>query len=177
MLLQQMFIENAKQNLQKIAIHDKATGKDLPYARMLIGALILSEKFKKYKGEHIGIMVPTSAGAHLSVLGALMSGKVPVMINYSTGALDNCEYAQEKCSFRTIITSKKLLTKAAIVPPIDFLSTQGLKGFPPNLDSPTKDAKGSDMVINNIPMISAAGLVFQNNSTRIKNESGKYTVP
>jgi acyl-[acyl-carrier-protein]-phospholipid O-acyltransferase/long-chain-fatty-acid--[acyl-carrier-protein] ligase len=116
MLLQQMFIENAKQNLQKIAIHDKATGKDLPYARMLIGALILSEKFKKYKGEHIGIMVPTSAGAHLSVLGALMSGKVPVMINYSTGALDNCEYAQEKCSFRTIITSKKLLQKLNIEP-------------------------------------------------------------
>ena len=40
-----------------------------------------------------------------------MSGKIPVMINYSTGARENSIYAQEKCSFKTIITSKKLLEK------------------------------------------------------------------
>ena len=59
----------------------------------------------------IGIMVPTSAGCMLSVLGVLMAGKVPVMINYSTGAANNAEYAQKKCGFKTIITSKALLEK------------------------------------------------------------------
>jgi acyl-[acyl-carrier-protein]-phospholipid O-acyltransferase/long-chain-fatty-acid--[acyl-carrier-protein] ligase len=40
-----------------------------------------------------------------------MSGRIPVMINYSTGAADNCRYAQDKCDFKTIITSKALLEK------------------------------------------------------------------
>jgi acyl-[acyl-carrier-protein]-phospholipid O-acyltransferase/long-chain-fatty-acid--[acyl-carrier-protein] ligase len=55
--------------------------------------------------------VPTSAGCVLATIGALMSGRIPVMINYSTGAESNAKYAQKKCKFRTIITSKALLEK------------------------------------------------------------------
>ena len=40
-----------------------------------------------------------------------MSGRIPVMINYSTGAEANARYAQKKCKFKTIITSKALLEK------------------------------------------------------------------
>ena len=56
-------------------------------------------------------MIPTSAGCALSILGTFMSGKTPVMINYSTGAANNALYAQKKCNFKTIITSKALLEK------------------------------------------------------------------
>jgi len=116
MQLHQKFVEVAKKQAKKIAVYDKATGKDLSYDRMLIAALILAGRFKKYKGKYLGIMVPTSAGCLLSTIGALMAGKIPVMINYSTGAHDNSIYAQEKCSFKTIITSKKLLDKLNVEP-------------------------------------------------------------
>ncbi|MBN2461756.1 MAG: AMP-binding protein [Candidatus Cloacimonetes bacterium] len=116
MLLHHRFIEIAKKNAKKIAIYDQATGKDITYERMLLASLLLAKKFQKYKGHYLGIMVPTSAGCMLSILGALMSGKIPVMINYSTGARENSIYAQEKCSFKTIITSKKLLEKLNIEP-------------------------------------------------------------
>jgi len=56
-------------------------------------------------------MIPTSAGCALSILGTLMSGRTPVMINYSTGAANNAVYAQKKCNFKTIVTSKALLEK------------------------------------------------------------------
>ena len=56
-------------------------------------------------------MIPTSAGCALATVGALMSGRIPVMINYSTGAESNAKYAQKKCKFKTIITSKALLEK------------------------------------------------------------------
>jgi acyl-[acyl-carrier-protein]-phospholipid O-acyltransferase/long-chain-fatty-acid--[acyl-carrier-protein] ligase len=56
-------------------------------------------------------MIPTSAGCALATVGALMSGRIPVMINYSTGAEANAKYAQRKCKFKTIITSKALLEK------------------------------------------------------------------
>jgi acyl-[acyl-carrier-protein]-phospholipid O-acyltransferase/long-chain-fatty-acid--[acyl-carrier-protein] ligase len=101
----------AKKNAGKLAVIDKATGKNVTYSRALIGALILSSKFNKYDKGFIGIMIPTSAGCALATVGALMSGRIPVMINYSTGAEANAKFAQEKCKFKTIITSKALLEK------------------------------------------------------------------
>ncbi|HTX18828.1 MAG TPA: AMP-binding protein [Bacteroidota bacterium] len=111
MLLHHQFIQIAKQFESKLAIIDRTTNTRITYGRALIASLILSEKFKKYDEGFLGIMIPTSAGCALSVLGALMSGRTPVMINYSTGAASNAEYAQKKCAFKTIITSKALLEK------------------------------------------------------------------
>ncbi|MCP4311706.1 MAG: AMP-binding protein [Bacteroidetes bacterium] len=111
MLLHQQFVRNAKRYSKKFAIKDKTTKSEVTYGRALIGALILSKKFEAYDKGYIGIMIPTSAGCALATVGTLMSGRVPVMINYSTGAENNARFAQEKCNFKTIITSKALLDK------------------------------------------------------------------
>ncbi|MDZ7634265.1 MAG: hypothetical protein U5L72_07440 [Bacteroidales bacterium] len=111
MLLHHQFVRTAKKHASKLAVIDKTTGKSVTYGRALIGALILSSKFRKYDKGFIGIMIPTSAGAALANVGALMSGRIPVLINYSTGAEANARYAQKKCNFKTIITSKALLEK------------------------------------------------------------------
>lgn len=101
----------AKKHAKKLAIIDRTTEKRINYSTALIGALILNSKFKQYDEGFIGIMIPTSAGCALATVGALMSGRIPVMINYSTGAEANAKYAQTKCKFKTIITSKALLEK------------------------------------------------------------------
>jgi acyl-[acyl-carrier-protein]-phospholipid O-acyltransferase / long-chain-fatty-acid--[acyl-carrier-protein] ligase len=111
MLLHQQFVRMAKKHAGKLAIIDKTTGKNITYSTALIGALILSSKFQKYEKGFIGIMIPTSAGCALAIVGALMSGRIPVMINYSARAAENAKYAQKKCKFKTIITSKALLEK------------------------------------------------------------------
>ncbi|MDQ1297245.1 MAG: acyl-[acyl-carrier-protein]-phospholipid O-acyltransferase, partial [Bacteroidota bacterium] len=111
MILHHQFVYMAKKHAKKLAVKDKTTGKDVTYSRALIGSLILSSKFQKYDKGFIGIMIPTSAGCALATVGALMSGRIPVMINYSTGAEANVKYAQRKCKFRTVITSKSLLEK------------------------------------------------------------------
>ncbi len=109
--LHQRFIQVAKKYSGQIAVYDKATGNDYTYGRMLIASLILKEHIGKIREKYVGIMLPTSMGCMLGILGTLHNGKIPVMINYSTGAIDNCRYAREKCSFKTIITSRKLLEK------------------------------------------------------------------
>jgi acyl-[acyl-carrier-protein]-phospholipid O-acyltransferase / long-chain-fatty-acid--[acyl-carrier-protein] ligase len=114
--LHQRFIQVAQKRPSHIAVYDKATNQDYTYGRMLIAALILKEHFAKIKGKYVGIMLPNSMGCMLGIIGTLMNGKIPVMINYSTGAMDNCHYAREKCSFKTIITSKKLLEKLDLEP-------------------------------------------------------------
>ncbi|MEW5798415.1 MAG: AMP-binding protein [Bacteroidota bacterium] len=123
MVLHHKFIDTAKKYGSKMYIIDRTTNRRITYSRALIASLILSEKLRKYDPGFIGIMVPTSAGSILSILASLMSGRVPVMINYSTGAAANCEYAQKKCAFKTIITSKALLEKiqCPVVPGMVFL--------------------------------------------------------
>jgi acyl-[acyl-carrier-protein]-phospholipid O-acyltransferase/long-chain-fatty-acid--[acyl-carrier-protein] ligase len=111
MLLHQRFIETAKKNSSKIAFIDCSTGKKITYDKALIASLLLADEFKKYAKGYTGIMIPTSAGCALAVLGIIMSGRKPVMINYSTGADKNVQYAQKKCGFKTVITSKALLEK------------------------------------------------------------------
>ena len=111
MLLHQQFVRIAKQYETKLAIIDRTLSRRVTYKKALIGSLILTKKFEKYPEGFLGIMLPNSAGSVLAVLATLMSGRVPVMINYSTGAAANCEFAQKKCAFRTIITSKALCEK------------------------------------------------------------------
>ncbi len=111
MLLHHHFIEIAKKQRNKLAIHDHSTNKLLNYSKALIGALVLTSIIKKMDKGFIGIMIPTSAGCILTKIAVLMAGRIPVMINYSTGAEKNAKYAQNKCDFKTIITSKALLKK------------------------------------------------------------------
>jgi len=111
MLLHQQFVLKAKKNAKKTAVIDKTTGQSVTYSKALIGSLILKSRFEKYDKGFIGIMIPTSAGCALASVAALMSGRIPVMINYSTGAEANARYAQKKCNFKTIIASKALLDK------------------------------------------------------------------
>jgi acyl-[acyl-carrier-protein]-phospholipid O-acyltransferase/long-chain-fatty-acid--[acyl-carrier-protein] ligase len=110
-LLHHQFIDIAKQFSKKLAIHDFTTNRELTYSKVLIACLILTRFFRKQGKGFIGIMIPTSAGCILTKIAILMSGRIPVMINYSTGAEQNVKYAQSKCDFRTIITSKALLEK------------------------------------------------------------------
>lgn len=111
MLLHQQFVRVAKQNKQKMAIIDRSTGKRLDYGHALIGSLILARKYRRIDDDYVGVMIPTSAGCMLTVLALVMCGKVPVMINYSTGAADNIRYAQQRCGFKTVITSRGVLEK------------------------------------------------------------------
>jgi acyl-[acyl-carrier-protein]-phospholipid O-acyltransferase/long-chain-fatty-acid--[acyl-carrier-protein] ligase len=101
----------AKSKGDKLAFVDRSTGRRLSYSRTLIASLILRRKLDALNDGYIGIMVPTSAGCGLAILATLMAGKVPVMINYSTGAESNVRFAQERCGFTTVLTSRKVLEK------------------------------------------------------------------
>jgi acyl-[acyl-carrier-protein]-phospholipid O-acyltransferase/long-chain-fatty-acid--[acyl-carrier-protein] ligase len=111
MLLHHRFIEVAKKNGDKLFINDRTTGRKVTYGRALIASLIIADKLKQFEPGFIGVMIPNSAGAALAILGATFSGRVPVVINYSTGAEQNCVYARKKCDFKTIVTSRALLGK------------------------------------------------------------------
>ncbi|MDD4156966.1 MAG: AMP-binding protein, partial [Candidatus Cloacimonetes bacterium] len=72
--------------------------------------------FKNSKGRYIGLMIPPSSGCMIAMMSIIFAGKIPVLINYATGAINNSYYAQKKCTFKTIVTSKKLLEKLNLNP-------------------------------------------------------------
>ncbi len=111
MLLHHRFIDVAKRNGDKLFINDRTTGRKVTYARALVASLIIADKLKRFEQGFIGVMIPNSAGAALTILGATLGGRIPVIINYSTGAEQNCVFARKKCDFKTIVTSRALLGK------------------------------------------------------------------
>jgi acyl-[acyl-carrier-protein]-phospholipid O-acyltransferase/long-chain-fatty-acid--[acyl-carrier-protein] ligase len=143
--LHQRFIQTAKRFPQRIAVYDKATMQDYTYSKMLIASFILKEHIAKIKGKYVGILLPTGVGAMLTILGSLMKGKIPVMINYATGAIENCLYAREKCQFKTIITSKKLLDKLGLKPIDHMIFVEDI------LSSVTLRAKLKAALISKLP--------------------------
>lgn len=111
MTLHQHFIRVARHQGEKLAFIDRSADRRITYSRALIASLLLCDEFRQFGEGRTGVMVPTSAGCALTVLGLLMGGRIPVMINYSTGAAENAAYAQKKCDFETIVTSRALLEK------------------------------------------------------------------
>ncbi len=111
MLLHQHFVRTARKFSGKLAFVDMSADRRITYSRALTASLILAGKFREYEKGRVGIMIPTSAGCSLSILGVLMSGRTPVMINYSTGGDRSARYAQQKCGFKTVVTSRALLEK------------------------------------------------------------------
>jgi acyl-[acyl-carrier-protein]-phospholipid O-acyltransferase/long-chain-fatty-acid--[acyl-carrier-protein] ligase len=154
MILHHEFIRTAKNFSKKLAIVDRTTEKRIKYSKALIAALILGGKFKKYPEGFIGVMIPTSGGSFLATLGAVFAGKIPVMINYSTGAAENCEYAQNRCGFKTIVTSRALLEKinCRFVPGMICIEDiMQLIGFGDKIKAAIKSKLPIKMLINSLP--------------------------
>ena len=83
-MLQHRFIESAKKQPDKMAIIDRTTGRDVTYGRALLASLILARRFQKLERGRIGIMLPTSSGGALAIVGALMGGITPVSYTHLT---------------------------------------------------------------------------------------------
>lgn len=114
MSLHEEILKTAKKYKNNLAVIDSTTGKNYTYGSLVTASLLFSDIIKKEEDEFIGLMIPMSGGAFISLLATLISGKVPVMINYSTGAENNIKYARKKCGFKTVITSKKLCEKLGV---------------------------------------------------------------
>ncbi|MDH5632105.1 MAG: AMP-binding protein [Gammaproteobacteria bacterium] len=109
--LHECFVNAAHIYRKKLAFIDRTRNRRLTYTESLIGAIMMARELQKHDETYIGIMLPTSAGCGIAMIATLLAGKIPVMINYSTGAKENCLFAQHKCGLRTIVTSKALLEK------------------------------------------------------------------
>ena len=98
----------------RVAIEDPVSG-TLSYKRLLVGAAILGAKLMPMaqEGRPIGVMLPNANGAVVTILGLMTAGRVPAMINFTSGAaniLSGCKSAQ----IDTIVSSRAFIEKARL---------------------------------------------------------------
>jgi acyl-[acyl-carrier-protein]-phospholipid O-acyltransferase / long-chain-fatty-acid--[acyl-carrier-protein] ligase len=99
----------------RVAVEDPVTGA-LTYKRLLAGAAVLGAKLMPLapEGRAIGVMLPSANGAVVTILGLMTAGRVPAMINFTSGAaniLAACKAAQVD----TILTSRVFIEKGKLL--------------------------------------------------------------
>jgi len=106
------FVRRCLASPDDVVVADPLAGV-MTYRRMLVGASLLSRRFTKFQGLNVAILLPSSAAADLAFLALHLAGKLPVMLNWTTGAA-TLEAALKTAQVREVVTSQKLLDRLGI---------------------------------------------------------------
>ncbi|MDB6121688.1 MAG: AMP-dependent synthetase and ligase [Pedosphaera sp.] len=119
-------IETTHQRPKQIALED-ATRQPLTYRRLLVGADVLAHPLQtalSSSGEHVGILLPNVNALPVLIISLWHLGKVPAVLNFSTGAATMLACAQ-LAGVKQIITSRAFLERAKLK--IDPLTDAGIQ--------------------------------------------------
>ena len=96
------------------AFQDPVAG-TMTYKRALIGARVLGAKLMPLaaEGRAVGLMLPNSIGAVVSLFALMSAGKVVAMVNFSAGAA-NIRSAGTAGQFDTIVTSRAFIERGKL---------------------------------------------------------------
>lgn len=120
------FVQRVIERPNQIASADQVSGA-LTYRRLLVGADLMSRRFSSYQEKNVGVMLPASAVADLVFFGLHLAGKIPVMMNWTTGPA-NMAHGIQVTDTQRIITSKKLIDRLGIDPAgADYVFLEDLK--------------------------------------------------
>ena len=95
--------------------------------RLLTAAALMARRFATYPEPHVGVMLPASAAADVVFFGLHLAGKVPVMMNWTTGPAQ-LSHGIGVCDVRRVLTSKKLVDRLGIdIPGAECVFLEDLK--------------------------------------------------
>jgi acyl-CoA synthetase (AMP-forming)/AMP-acid ligase II/1-acyl-sn-glycerol-3-phosphate acyltransferase/acyl carrier protein len=106
------FVARALACPRDVAAADDMAGV-LAYDRLLIGALIMARRFEKLPGPNVGLMMPASVAADLALMGLYLAGKLPVVLNWTTGPA-NLEHAARLMKLGHVVTSQAFIDRTGI---------------------------------------------------------------
>ncbi|MFH1147481.1 MAG: AMP-binding protein [Pseudomonadota bacterium] len=104
-----VFLRQAGSGPDRIIVADQISG-EKRYRDLIAGILALRPQIEKMPGKYLGIMLPASVAAVVSYLAVLFSGKIPVMINWTTGPR-NILRPLDLVGVRHILTSRVLISR------------------------------------------------------------------
>ncbi len=94
----------------------------ITYGRVLMGSMILGRKLAALTGgqKAVGVLMPNANSTVLAFFGLMAFGKIPAMLNFSTGAV-NMSAACTAAEVRSIVTSRKFIEAGEMQGDIELL--------------------------------------------------------
>jgi long-chain-fatty-acid--[acyl-carrier-protein] ligase len=124
--LGEAFVNRALANPHDVADADDMAG-CLTYERMLVGALLFSTRFAKIPAANVGLMLPASVGGDIAFLALQLAGKLPVLLNWTTGPA-NLAHAARLMGLTHVVTSRKFLDRTGLaIEGVEMLFVEDLK--------------------------------------------------
>ena len=98
--------------------------KPLNYNEFILNSFVLGRMIRKFtkQSEKIGLLLPNSVGGVVTFFALQAFGRVPAMLNFSTGVA-NMQSACKTADLKTILTSKRFIEMAKLESVIDALSS------------------------------------------------------
>ena len=124
--LTRSFIKMARRHSRRFAMADGRTP-ELTFGEGLVKTVFLARRLRPlWKGQPmVGILLPPSIPGALVNWAALLQGKVPINLNYTTSSESLASCARQ-CELETIVTSKLFLEKVKIEPPGKIIFVEDL---------------------------------------------------
>ena len=108
----QAFVRRALASGRQIAAADDSSGV-VTYERMLVGAILMSRRIAALPSANVGLLLPASVAMNLLFMGTHLTGKVPVLLNWTTGPA-NLAHAAQVMGLTHVITSRRFIDRTGI---------------------------------------------------------------
>ncbi len=110
---------------QVIAADDLAGG--VTYEKFIVGAWAMSDRFRAIEAPNVGLMLPAAVACDLAFLGLHLAGKLPVMLNWTTGP-NNLAHAAKLMNLTHVVTSKAFVDRTHVqVPGTQFVFLEDVR--------------------------------------------------
>ena len=123
------FIRSCKKTLKKVRMADSG-GAELTGGRLLASVLalrrVLLRDILAADEQHVGILLPPTAGCALANLAVTLAGRVTVNLNYTMSEKD-INYCVNDAGLKRVLTSKKLLEKKPLNLDVPFVFLEDIK--------------------------------------------------
>lgn len=97
------------------------------YERLLLGARLLGARFQKFPEPNVGLMLPASVGGDIALLALHLAGKLPVILNWTTGPT-NLDHAVTLMGLKRVVTSKVFIDRTHLsVPGVEFVYLEDVR--------------------------------------------------
>jgi acyl-[acyl-carrier-protein]-phospholipid O-acyltransferase/long-chain-fatty-acid--[acyl-carrier-protein] ligase len=128
--LTRSFLKTARRNPRHFSMADGRTPK-LTFAEVLVKTIFLARRLRPLWRDQkmVGVFLPPSIPGALVNWAALLLGKVPINLNYTTSAEALASCARQ-CDLKTVVTSRLFLEKIKIQPPGEIIYAEGLVESP-----------------------------------------------
>ncbi len=106
------FVHRALAQRRDVITADDRSGA-LTYERLLVGALSMARHFRELPGENVGLLLPSSVGCDVALMGLYLAGKLPVVLNWTTGPA-NLAHAARVMNLHHVVTSKAFVDRVGV---------------------------------------------------------------